>query len=188
MPDVNAEQHLVMLMLPSLARIAGAALLCCVAACAGLRHRAEVEDVSRAVGPPPGSWKAGIGFYLQDSTRVEFFDGLRTRVVTAQEGMESAQGRTPWYRVHLADTLATVLHVKVTFPGLGEATAEYPLIVQRDAFYGVWIGVAGYDPRYVISAREPRSYPIPAAVQKMPSDSLRIFWGAHTRDCWSCPN
>jgi hypothetical protein len=172
----------------SMARLLGAALLCCASACTGLRHPTDVEDVSRAVGPPPKAWTAGIGFYLQDSTRVEFFDGVRTRVVTSQEGMEAALGRTPWYRVYLTDTLATVVRVKVTFPGVGETTAEYPLTMQRDAFYGVWIGVAGYDPRYIISAREPRSFPIPAAVQKMPSDSLRIFWGAHTRSCWSCPN
>jgi hypothetical protein len=141
------------------------------------------------VGPPPRAWKAGIGFYLQDSTSVEFFDGVRTRVVTSQEGMDGAAlGRTPWYRVHLRDTLATVLHVKVTFPGVGVTTAEYPLTLARDAFYGVMIEVAGYDPRYIISAREPRAYPVPAAVQKMPSDSLRIFWGVHTRSCWDCPN
>lgn len=119
---------------------------------------------------------------------MEFFDGVRTRVVTSQEGMEAALGRTPWYRVHLSDTLATVLHVKITFPGVGVTTADYPLTLERDAFYGVMIEVAGYDPRYIISARDPRAYPVPAAIQKMPSDSLRIFWGVHTRSCWSCPN
>jgi hypothetical protein len=164
------------------------ALLCYTSACTGMRLPTETDDVSRAVGPPPRSWKAGIGFYLQDSARVEFFDGVRTRVVTSEEGMEEALGRTPWYRVHLTDTLATVLHVRVTFPGAGVTTAEYPLTLQRDAFYGVWIGVMGYHPRYIISAQGPRSYPIPEGAQKMPEDSLRIFYGVHTRDCWSCPN
>jgi hypothetical protein len=187
MPIVNPKPRLRMKGLP-VARLLGAALLCSAAACTGLHNPTDVEDVSRAVGPPPRAWRAAIAFYLQDSTRVEFFDGARTRVVTSQEGMEAAMGRTPWYRVHLRDTLATVLHVRVTFPGAGEATAEYPLTVQRDAFYGVLIEVAGYDPRQIIGAREPRAYPVPAAVQKVPSDSLRIFWSARSRSCWNCPN
>ena len=120
--------------------------------------------------------------------RVEFFDGARTRVVTSGDGIEAAQGRTPWYRVHLDDTLTTMLRVRVTFPRGGVTTAEYPLLVQRDAFYGVWIGISGYDARRIISAQEPRSYAIPASVQKTPSDSLWIYWGARSRCCWTCPN
>lgn len=174
--------------LPPVTRLVGAVLMWAVTACTGLHHPTEADDVSRAVGPPPASWKAAVAFYLQDSTRVEFFDGVRTRVVTSHEGMEEALGRTPWYRVHVGDTLATVLRVRMVFPGAGEATAEYPLAVQRDAFYGVWIGVSGFDARRIISAQEPRSYPVPAAVQKTPSDSLWIYWGARSRSCWSCPN
>lgn len=102
--------------------------------------------------------------------------------------MDSALDRTPWYRVHLRDTLNTALRVRVEFPRAGVTTAEYPLNVQRDAFYGVWIGVSGFDARRIISAQEPRSYPIPPAVQKTPSDSLWIYWGARSRDCWTCPN
>lgn len=164
------------------------ALLCAASACTSLPQSTGEEDVSLAVGPPPKTWSAGIAFYLQDSTRVEFFDGVRTRVVTSREGMEAALGRTPWYRVHLRDTLATVLHVRVEFPGAGVATAEYPLMVQRDAFYGVWIGTSGYDARRIVGAREPRSYAVPTAVQKTPSDSLWIYWGARSRSCWNCPS
>lgn len=172
----------------SCARLLGAGLLCAASACGGVRHPAGPDDVSHTVGPPPSPWKAAIAFYLQDSTRVEFFDGVRTRVVTSREGMDAALGRTPWYRVHLRDTLTTQLHVRIGFPGVGTATAEYPLTVQRGAFYGVWIGTSGYDARRIMSAREPRSYPVPPEVQKTPSDSLWIYWGARDRKCWTCPN
>ena len=172
----------------SCARLLGVGLLCAAAACGGMRHPAGPDVVSRSVGPPPKSWKAAIAFYLQDSTRVEFFDGVQTRVVTSREGMDEALGRTPWYRVHLRDTLTTQLHVRVEFPGVGTATAEYPLTVQRDAFYSVWIGTASYDARRIMSARDPRSYPVPLGVQRTPADSLWIFWGARDRKCWTCPN
>lgn len=120
---------------------------------------------------------------------MEFFDGVRTRVVTSRDGMEAeaAFGRTPWYRVHLRDTVTTVLRVRMEFPGAGAATAEYPLTVQREAFYGVWIGLSGYDGRRIISAQDPRAYPVPPLAQKTPADSLWIFWGARSRDCWDCP-
>jgi hypothetical protein len=170
-----------------LSRLLGTALVCTAAGCSGLGPT-EAGDVSPAIGPPPRQWTAAIAFFLDDSTQVEFFDGVRTRVVTSREGMEAALGRTPWYRVHLGDTLATVLDVKVVFPGgAGTATAEYPLTVQRDAFYSVRINTSGFDARRIIGAQEPRSYPIPAAAQKTPSDSLWIYWAARSRDCWTCP-
>jgi hypothetical protein len=174
--------------LPVSGRLLAASVFAAVAACTGLRHPTEMEDVSYEVGPPPKAWKSAIAFYLQDSTRVEFFDGVRTRVVTSREGMEAALGRTPWYRVHLRDTLTTELHVRVEFPGVGESTAAYPLTINRDAFYGVWIGVTGFDARRLIGAGEPRSYPVPQAVQKTPTDSLWIYWGARSRGCWTCPS
>jgi hypothetical protein len=153
-----------------------------------MRHPTESEDVSYAVGPPPAAWRAAVAFYLGDSTRVEFFDGVRTRVVTSRDGMEAALGRTPWYRVHLRDTVSTVLRVRMEFPGAGAATAEYPLLVQRDAFYGVRIGVSGFSGRRVTGAQDPRAYPVPSAVQRTPSDSLWIYYGARGRDCWTCPS
>jgi hypothetical protein len=158
------------------------------AACAGLRQPTAQDDVSRAVGPPPESWDAAIAFYLQDSTRVEFFDGARTRVVTSRDGIEEALGRTPWYRVHLRDTVVAPLQVRLVFPGAGAATAEYPLTIRRDAFYGVWIGKTGADVRRLIGAREPRSYPLPPTAQSTSSDSLWIYWGARDRKCWTCPH
>lgn len=164
-----------------------ATVMASASACTGVRHPTAVADVSREVGPPPKDWKAAIAFYLQDSTQVEFFDRVRTRVVTSTEGMEEALGRTPWYRVHLGDTLTTVLDVTVTLPGAGVARAAYPLSVRRDAFYSVWIGISAFDARRIISAQEPRAYPIPLAAQKTPSDSLWIYWGARSRSCWTCP-
>ena len=102
--------------------------------------------------------------------------------------MDAALGRTPWYRVHVSDTLTTVLDVKVVFPqGAGVAAAEYPLTVQRDAFYSVQINTSGFDARRITGAREPRAYPIPAAARRTPSDSLWIYWAARSRDCWTCP-
>src|SRR5687768_7812924 len=118
MPNVNAGSRASSKSLP-LPRWMAAAFFCVASACTGLRHPMEMEDVSRAVGPPPGAWRAAVAFYLQDSTRVEFFDGVRTRVVTSRDGMEAALGRTPWYRVHLRDTLTTVLHVKFEVPEAG---------------------------------------------------------------------
>ncbi len=171
-----------------LRRWMAAGLFCAAQGCAALRHPTELEDVSHAVGSPPRAWNAAIAFYLQDSTRVEFFDGVRTRVVTSRDGMEAALGRTPWYRVHLRDTLTTVLHVQLEVPEAGATIVEYPLTVQRDAFYSVWIGISGYDARRIISAQEPRSYAVPAAAQKTASDSLWIYWGARSRDCWTCPS
>ncbi len=121
---------------------------------------------------------------------MEFFDGVRNRVVTSLDGMEGdeAFGRTPWYRVHLRDTLATVLHVRMEFPGAGAVTAEYPLLVERDAFYGVRIGVSGVSGRRVTGAQAPRGYPVPSSAQRTPSDSLWIYYGARGRDCWDCPS
>lgn len=159
-----------------------------IPACAGLRRPIAADDVSQSAGPPPRAWQAAVAFDLHDSTSVEFFDGERTRVVTSSERMESALGRTPWYRVHLRDTLSTVLRVRVAFPGAGEATAEYPLTLERGAFYTVRIGVAGYHPRIIIGARESRSFPVPPAARKTPADSLWIYWGARSRSCWSCPS
>ena len=161
---------------------------CAASACTGLRQPAAAEDVSVAVGPPPRAWRAAIAFNLEDSTRVEFYDGVRTRVVTSSEGMEEAFGRTPWYRVHLADTLATTIQVRVEYPGAGIATVEYPLTVQRGAFYSVYVRTSGHSARRIIGASDPRAYPIPPAVQKTPADSLWIWWGARSRDCWSCPS
>lgn len=170
------------------ARLFAAGSLWMASACAGQRHPIPAEDVSPVVGPPPRAWKAAVALYLPDSTRVEFFDGVRTRVVTSREGMEAALGRTPWYRVHLRDTLATVLEVRVEFPGVGATTVAYPLAIHNDAFYSVRIGVSGYDPRRIIGAKNPQSYPVPAAVQTTTSDSLRIYWAARSRDCWTCPS
>lgn len=171
----------------SLYGLAVAAFMCSVAGCAGRLGPTEVDDVSHAIGPPPEDWTAAIAFYLDDSTHVEFFDGVRTRVVTSAESMESALGRTPWYRLYLRDTLSTTLRAHVVFPGAGATDAEYPMLLQRGAFYGVRIGVSGFSARMNVSAQEPRAYSIPQSVQKTPADSLWIFYGARSRSCWTCP-
>lgn len=185
--NASPEPHLPHMRALRLSRllIAGA-LLATLPGCSGILTPAA-DEVFIGVGPPPRSWRSAITFYLQDSVRVEFFDGVRTRVVTSRESIAATHGSTPWYRIDVRDTLATVLHVKMTFPGAGVATAEYPMAIERDAFYGVWIGMSGFDARRIISASEPRAYPVPAAAQTTPADSLWIYWGARSRDCWSCP-
>jgi hypothetical protein len=170
-------------------RLIGVALLSAALSCTGLRHPMAQEDVSRAVGPPPPEWQAAIAFRIGDSTRVEFFDGERSRVVTSSDRIEAAFGRSAWFRVRPRDTFSTVLLVTVTYPGQGVTTAEYPLTIQRDAYYEVSVIRLAYSPRStMIGAQEVRSYAVPPSVQQMPGDSLWIFWGARSRRCWSCPN
>lgn len=167
-------------------RLLAAAMLSLVTACAGLRPPTEVDDVSRAAGPPPKHWQAAVNFGLDDSVRVEFFDGVRTRVVTSRESGQGEFGRTPWYRLHVRDILTTELRVSIGFPGAGITAVEYPMAFQKDAFYGVLIGVTAADARRLISGRDARSYPVPPSVQTTPADSLWIVWGAKQRDCWDC--
>jgi len=168
-----------------------AVLLGATPGCSGLRHPTAQEGESRAVRPP-AAWTSAISFAPAESARIEFFDGTRTRVVTSADVMphsDSIFGRTPWYRIETRDRLATTLHVRVAFPGSGVTTAEYPITIQRDAFYGVYIGRLDYDPRVsIIGAAQPRSYPLPPAIQRNPADSLWIYWGARGRDCWDCPS
>jgi hypothetical protein len=165
-------------------------LLCATAGCTGLRHPTAQEDESRAVVPPE-SWEAAVTFYLLDSARVEFFDGVRRRVATSREAMHSDSifGRTPWYRIRARNRLSTTFQVRVDFPGAGTVQAAYPLTLERGGYYSVWVvkmseGAA----RRIIGAREVRSYPLPPAAQREPGDSLWIFYGARGRECLDCPS
>jgi hypothetical protein len=126
---------------------------------------------------------------MGDATRVEFFDGERSRVVTSSDRIETAFGRSPWFRVRPRDRVSTTLRVTVTYPGHAVTTADYPMTIQRDAFYEVSVIRLEDNPRItIIGAQEVRSYPVPPSVQQMPVDSLWIFWGARSRRCWNCPN
>jgi hypothetical protein len=171
--------------------LAAAALIAGAVGCTGLRQASAQADESRTVRPPEG-WTAAVTFTMADSAQIEFFDGVRTRVVTPRDLMpdsDSIFGRTPWYRVHTRDRLATTFRVRVEYTGAGTTSAEYPLTIERGAFYGLWIGRLNYSPRHrIVGAAEPRSYPLPAAVQTSPTDSLWIYWGARDRRCWDCPS
>jgi hypothetical protein len=168
--------------------IVAALIIAGLSGCTGLHLPAPQEDVWRSAEPPPPSWEAAISFMLADSTRVEFFDGRRTRVVHAREQLPERLGASAYYRVRPRDTFSTTIHVTADFPGQGTVTAEYPLNVKRGEFYTVRAYPSSRNPeRVLISAREARSYPIPVAARREPSDSLWVFWTAQTRECWNCP-
>jgi hypothetical protein len=140
-------------------------------------------------GPPPVTWDAAISFFLGDSTRVEFFDGQRMRVVHAREGLPAAFGRSAWYRVRPRPTFATTIRVTAEFPGHGTVTAEYPLSVEQSTFYTVSAFRLSRSPSLMlVGAHEPRGYPIPPGARVEASDSLWVAWSAQTRACWDCPN
>lgn len=163
-------------------------MLAALSSCTGLRHPTAQEDVWRSADPPPPAWDAAISFSLADSTRVEFFDGERMRVVHSHEKLPERFGASPYYRVRPQPTFATTIRVTVNFPGQGTVTAEYPLNVERGTFYTVWTRSSWTNPeREMISAQGARSYPMPPGARREPSDSLWVFWTAQTRECWNCP-
>jgi hypothetical protein len=164
-------------------------MLAALPSCTGLRHPTAQEDVWRSADPPPPSWDAAISFFLADSTRVEFFDGERMRVVHARERLPERFGASPYYRVRPRPTFATTIRVTANFPGHGTVTAEYPLNVERGTFYTVGAYPMWTNPeRVLISAQGARSYPMPPGARREPSDSLWVFWTAQTRECWNCPS
>lgn len=170
-------------------RVTGALLLAAIPGCTGIRHLTTQEEVWRSAEPPPHAWEAAISFFLTDSTQVEFFDGEKTRVVHAREGLSVRFGASPFYRVRPRPTFTTMIHVTAHFPGHGTVTAEYPLNVERSAFYTVSAHPSSKNPeRQLISARDARSYPMPPGARREPTDSLWVYWTARTRECWTCPN
>jgi hypothetical protein len=159
----------------------GASILVALPGCTGRRHVLPIAD------PPPAAWDAAISFFLTDSTRVEFFDGRRTRIVYGRDRLE--YGRETWYPVRARPTFSTTIRVTAIFPGHGTVTAEYPLTVERGSFYTVSaVPMSDSPSRRLIGAQEPRSYPMPPGARREPSDSLWVFWSGRTRDCWTCPN
>lgn len=167
-------------------RLLSAAMLCIATACTGLRQLTHANDVWVSETVPPKHWQAAISFTLQDSVRVEFFDGRRTRVVTSRERGQGPFGGTPWYRVYMRDSLSTQFRIAIAFPGAGVTTVEYPLIMSNDYFYGLAIGVSSGDARRYMHIQGVRAYPIPTSAQTTAADSLWIYWGVTTRDCWYC--
>lgn len=166
-----------------------ALVLAALSGCTAIRHPSAQEDVWRSAEPPPPAWEAAISFFLADSTRVEFFDGQRMRVVHARERLSERFGASPFYRVHPRPTFSTTIHVTAEFPGHGTVTAEYPMNVERGAYYTVSAIPSSRNPeRVLISAQGARSYPMPAGARREPSDSLWVFWTARTRECWTCPS
>ena len=167
----------------------GVLLVAACPSCTGILHPTTQEDVWRSAEPPPPAWEAAISFSLIDSMRVEFFDGERTRVVHARERLAERFGASPFYRVRPRPTFSTIIHVTANFPGHGTVTAEYPMNVERGAFYTVAARPSSMSPeRQVISARDARSYPMPPGARREPSDSLWVYWTARTRECWTCPS
>jgi hypothetical protein len=159
------------------------------ASCTALRTPAAPTDESFGVRPP-GRWDAALTFYLQDSARVEFFDGRQARVTSSADVIrnDSIPGRTPWYRVHTHGSLPEMLHVRVGFGSAGAVMAEYPMVIGRDGYFEVSVYRARYDPWYTLGTSGLRAYPLPPGVATTPSDSLYISWAATSRACFSCPN
>lgn len=166
-------------------------LLSAAPSCTGLRHPTAEDDVSHAAGPPPGAWRSAVAFHLGDSSRlrIEFFDGQRTRLVTSQNGLPVAYGRTPWYRIRTQGAFHTTLLISAEIPGSGVASVvEHPMVVERGFFYEIYAMQMNWNPRNVIiGAQDAKAYPLPQALQRSPADSLWIYWAARDRSCWTCP-
>jgi hypothetical protein len=170
-------------------RITGVLLLAALHGCIAIRHAAAHRNVWRSAEPPPPAWEAAVSFLLADSTQVEFFDGERTRVVHARDGLAERFGASAFYRVRPRPTFSTTIHVTAHFPGHGTVTAEYPLIVEPGAYYTVSAYPSSRNPQQqIIPARDARSYPMPPGARREPSDSLWVYWTARTRECWTCPS
>lgn len=159
-------------------------------ACTGMRGVTSGEDEVSPLVRPPAEWDSAATFYLPEFARVEFSDGRRLRVVTTSESVasDSTFGRTPWYRIYTADTLATTLRAIVRFGGSGTAIAEYPLTLRRDGYTSVWVYRSANSPRgQIIGAFNIRSYGLPVEVAESASDSLWIYMGTRPKSCFDCP-
>jgi hypothetical protein len=168
-------------------RLLIAAVLMCTTACTGMQGITESGDVSRSPEAPPLDWDAAVSFDMGDSSRVEFFDGRRARVVSSTESMPEALGRTPYYRVYVRDSAATAFQIRIRQANGSFLSADHLLRIERDAFYTLVIRLGTYD-RRSLGTTAYRAYPIPASAQKLPSDSLYVSWGARARGCWTCPS
>lgn len=166
-------------------RLLIAAVLLC-SGCTGLHGITDPDDVSRSLEPPPRDWEAAVLFDLWPSSRVEFYNGKRSRVVTPADSIPDAFGRTAYYRAYVRDSSATVFHIRVRDSFGADTNVHFPLRIERGAFYAILVRLGTYDSRSLGTNRF-RAYPIPVSAQKLPSDSLYITWGARSRDCWTCP-
>lgn len=179
------------------------------AGCAGLLAPGE-SSISREYEPPQ-AWESALLFQFMDSTfrlpdpsvphpaaygvRVEVFDGSRTRVVTGRDVFHADNGavRTPWYRVQppASGALGSTIRITVGDAAGGQTTAEYPLAMQRGAFYFIEMGVytrapnAGSDSPLMQGTR---SYPVPAGARKAAGDSLWVAYRTRGRSCFNCPS
>ncbi|HET7228730.1 MAG TPA: hypothetical protein VFJ16_01875 [Longimicrobium sp.] len=179
--------------LPSIRPLVGAALIGIGASCAGPGRPTPGHDTSYAgAKPPPRSWTAAVSVQQGGlpAMQVEFWDGQRTRVVSARDTAPGAFGASPWYRVRPHPAFSTTFRVSMEIPGEGRRViAEYPLRIERGAFYMVAAFPGDRNPeKWIFAARDARSFPLPPALQKTPADSLWIDWSARGRRCWTCPN
>ena len=158
-----------------------------LAGCTGLQSLPDSGDISRSLDPPPSDWEAAVLFSMWPSSRVEFFNGRRTHVVTLGDSIPEAFGRTGYYRAYVRDTAATVFRIRVRHPAGGVTDVNFPLRLEQEAFYSIVIALGTYDVRSMGTNRY-RAYPVPASAQRLPSDSLYVAWGARERGCWTCPS
>lgn len=170
--------------------------------CSTLMGPGASGDSSRAA-EPPSSWESALLFQFSDflvdpqadfAARVEIIDqeGTARRTVTGRDVFltESSFLRTPWYRLRVAAPRRIALRVVVEHASGGRTVAEYPLSIRRDEFYYVIFGVGTRqppEPHRPELIRELRTYELPSAAKRPPSDSLWIGYYAQGRYCFSCP-
>ena len=177
-------------------KIRAAAIAFLIAGCASLPTGASDQSADLV---PPASWGAGINFTLSAdrgsppfpySTRVEFNDGKRTRVVTEADVFQRPEEtpRTSWYRVNPATT-PTVLHVTLSRTGSPTVSVDYPLVVQQDRFYTVSAGIGTN--RYGLGVppvtTNARGYALPPGFSPLATDSIWISYSTRERSCFACP-
>ncbi len=183
-------------------------LLFAAAACAGAVSSTDVTHVSAAYEPPQG-WESAVLFQFMDSTyrlleggknpanyaaTIEYFDGIRTRVVTGGDIFRAENGsiRTPWYRLEPEGSeYATTIRITISDAAGEEAVAEYPLTLRKGQFYFVEFGV--YTRTYGPGSRDAfmqgwRRYPVPPGARRAPGDSLWVAYRTRGRDCFNCPS
>jgi len=177
-----------------------AAALPFVAGCASLVQSADGD--TSAEYQPPKSWASAVTFQFQDprfelpprgshTTRIEFNDGNRMRVVTKSDLAELPHGgiSTPWYRLRPTRGEPVTIRVTLEHPGGARTVADYPLFAQRDEFYSVGAGVLTRESRpwEPSHAANSLAFPVHPAGSTQPGDSLWISHSVRLKSCFNCP-
>jgi hypothetical protein len=167
--------------------------------CAGLPTTSERDE--SVDSEPPKSWTAAVEFSLRDrflspsyqyEMEVTWFDGRRTRVITAadQAMRDPATVRTPWYRVRPRPSFSTTLHLKIVHPDGAVTEVAHPLEVAEGQFWHLRLAVLHGDTAHQPPPNVPLTtirYPVNPAAHLGPRDSVWVTSWPQARYCWSCP-